>query len=854
MIPPETMQGATPPQPVSASCGNLTEQEIKFDRRDYAAMALLALGLAVMFWKVLFTSQMFFYRDVYNFTYPHIKFIHDACRHGYLPYWNPLLNYGEPVLANPNFLFFYPFTLLIILLPVAYAYCLHYVVHFAIAALGAYWLARQWNQSRWAALFAASAFAFSGPLLSLGNFYNHAACAAWIPWALLLTDKAVSKRSLRPWILLTAVFSLQFLAGEMLTLLATFVLCLAYAIYRGGREHLWGRANGRIIAGFVAAGLLMMALCAVELLPASHLLANSRRGLEGLPYRETTYWSFNPLKIVEFALPNFYGDSLNAPSVWDIALNARNNPYFLSVFLGFIPLFFAGLGLIFGREQRKKFAAYAAGGLLLLSFGRFTPVFALAYLLFPPLDLVRFPVKLLTPFALLVALLAGWGIDAFRNSATDWARRRRNILIPIECLLGITILLWILSFVAPAWIGSAAGPLLRASNRTYINSVNKELTTVEIKNGVEFLLTMMKVYLPGFAGFLLGSLVWLKALETRKRQAWRALPVVAVFGILRLAFVNYSVNPTVPKIFYTYAPPVLKKLEPSETPYRVCNINRLQLSTRNKPTPQAFLNFSSIPAIARLSLLAQNDFRSRLVLTRGSMLAGVETVVNNDIDLSFPLDLFHFWIFDRTQMPDASRADRLLGRTNVKYEIFDRPQKNTTLQEVGTLFNGSVRPSYLYLNLCAAPRAYVASSASYSTNPLETLTRLSVPRFDIYQQIILPTQEKTSGAGPSAGAKGPAGTVKLLQYQPNTVILQAEMGRPGYVVLLDRYAPDWHAKIDGRAVPLLRANLMFRAVLVKPGNHLIRFEYHQQGLKTGLFLTLMTMAFLIAAYRWNPAL
>ncbi|HEX5482452.1 MAG TPA: hypothetical protein VFZ08_07475, partial [Terriglobia bacterium] len=167
---PEAMHGAAPPQPVAANCAGGVKPEIepriKFDRRDYAAMLLLVLAIVAMFWKVLFTSQMFFYRDVYNFTYPHIKFIHDACRHGYLPYWNPLLNYGEPVLANPNFLFFYPFTLLIILLPVAYAYCLHYVLHFAIAALGAYCLARQWKQSRWAALFAASAFALSGPLLS----------------------------------------------------------------------------------------------------------------------------------------------------------------------------------------------------------------------------------------------------------------------------------------------------------------------------------------------------------------------------------------------------------------------------------------------------------------------------------------------------------------------------------------------------------------------------------------------------------------------------------------------------------------------------------------------------------------
>ncbi|HEX5482565.1 MAG TPA: YfhO family protein, partial [Terriglobia bacterium] len=466
-------------------------------------------------------------------------------------------------------------------------------------------------------------------------------------------------------------------------------------------------------------------------------------------------------------------------------------------------------------------------------------------------DLVRFPVKLLVPFALLVALLAGWGIDALRDSATDWRKKRRSLLIPIECLLGITVVVWISAFIAPGWIERAAGPLLAASNRVYINSAKKELTPTEIAAGVQLLLTIVKVYLPGLAGLLLGVFVWFRMLDAKKRQAWRALPAVAAFGILRLAFVNYPVNPTVPKAFYSYPPPVLKNFAPSAMPYRVCNINRQKLSSRSKPTPQAFLNFDSLPVIARLSLLAQNDFRSRLVLARGSMLAGTESVVNSDIDLSFPVDLFHFWIFDGTQMPDMSRADCLLGRTNVKYEISDHSQNNPTLKEIATIFNGSARPSFLYLNLCAAPRAYAASGALYSASPLETLTRLSAPQFDIYQQVILTAQRGAASANPPAAAEAPAGTVKLVQNQPNTVVLKAEMRRPGYVVLLDRYSPDWQAKIDGRAASVLRANLMFRAVRVKRGKHVIRFTYHQQGLEAGLFLSLLTLLVLIGAHWWN---
>src|SRR5579859_1240035 len=157
-------------------------------RADAAPLAALAAILILIFWKVLFAGQLLFYRDVFSYTYPRSLFIHATLRAGHLPYWNPYFSFGEPAIANPNYLFFYPSTLLTALLPAGLAYSLHYVLSFAWAALGAYLLARSWDQSRLAAFFAAAVFAFSGSVLSLGNLYNQAAAAAWIPWALLATD------------------------------------------------------------------------------------------------------------------------------------------------------------------------------------------------------------------------------------------------------------------------------------------------------------------------------------------------------------------------------------------------------------------------------------------------------------------------------------------------------------------------------------------------------------------------------------------------------------------------------------------------------------------------------------------
>jgi hypothetical protein len=57
-----------------------------FGRRDLATVGLLAGCVVLFFWKVLFTPAVFFYRDVFSYSYPHARFIQEICRLGQLPY------------------------------------------------------------------------------------------------------------------------------------------------------------------------------------------------------------------------------------------------------------------------------------------------------------------------------------------------------------------------------------------------------------------------------------------------------------------------------------------------------------------------------------------------------------------------------------------------------------------------------------------------------------------------------------------------------------------------------------------------------------------------------------------------
>jgi uncharacterized membrane protein YfhO len=90
--------------------------------------------------------------------------------------------------------------------------------------------------------------------------------------------------------------------------------------------------------------------------------------------------------------------------------------------------------------------------------------------------------------------------------------------------------------------------------------------------------------------------------------------------------------------------------------------------------------------------------------------------------------------------------------------------------------------------------------------------------------------------------------VEIVHRDPNSVTLRAQLARPAYVVLLERYDPNWQATLDGRPAPVLRANQIFRAVYAGAGLHGIRFDYRQRGFRLGVILSLLTAVTLAVLY------
>jgi uncharacterized membrane protein YfhO len=88
--------------------------------------------------------------------------------------------------------------------------------------------------------------------------------------------------------------------------------------------------------------------------------------------------------------------------------------------------------------------------------------------------------------------------------------------------------------------------------------------------------------------------------------------------------------------------------------------------------------------------------------------------------------------------------------------------------------------------------------------------------------------------------------VTWVEDSPERVVLRVEADRPGLLVLRDALFPGWSVQVDGRAAPLLRADVLFRAVPVTAGTHTIEFRYRSLGFERGLVLAALAAGLTLA--------
>ncbi|HEX9077085.1 MAG TPA: YfhO family protein, partial [Anaerolineae bacterium] len=115
---------------------------------------------------------------------------------------------------------------------------------------------------------------------------------------------------------------------------------------------------------------------------------------------------------------------------------------------------------------------------------------------------------------------------------------------------------------------------------------------------------------------------------------------------------------------------------------------------------------------------------------------------------------------------------------------------------------------------------------------------------EIYRDDFQPRQTLVLAEGQAVQAGGEQGageSAKIVEYRDERVVLDVRASADGYVVLTDAWFPGWSARLDGVEVPIQRADWIFRAVRVSPGDHRIEMEYHPTTFYLGGIVSLLAL-------------
>lgn len=182
----------------------------------------------------------------------------------------------------------------------------------------------------------------------------------------------------------------------------------------------------------------------------------------------------------------------------------------------------------------------------------------------------------------------------------------------------------------------------------------------------------------------------------------------------------------------------------------------------------------------------------------------------SDIELAWINKFRNGGLFNNLmQGPQGVSGSNLLDIFNVQY----------------LLFKDSLGREGVLPNLTVLPRAWVAPRWSFAPES-QMAAQMQSPAFDHRNQVVLLDEDRSkvpAVASPDTALK--ATEAKIVEYLPGKVVLQATATAPSILFLADAWYSAWHATVDGKDTPVLRADLAFRGVQIPAGQHQVVFSY-----------------------------
>jgi hypothetical protein len=841
------------------------EGKIKWVRSsDILAGLALFFSSILFFYNLLGGRYILFERDLGPYFIPPRFFWVESIKNGHFPLWDPYQFSGHPLFANPQHAILYPLNTLFFLLPFDVAFNNIIILHFFLGGLFTYLFLKDLRVNTTGSLLSGLIFMLSGYLLSVHSLLTILLSVIWTPLIMMYFRRAIANPRLKNEILTAIFITISFLGGGIEIVYGNFFVLFFMMIFSFSRlypfpkwKEIWLHVRSLLMIS-----IMFLFLSAIQLLPFLELFHHSIRG-GGITYQEATVWSFTPKDVLLFFLPDAYGYFLDMKKYW------INQCWFKTLYTGGLPFI---LSLIFflaphpplsPKEERdgrlrsiasatervreigkdRKFYLSLMVFSLFLSLGGYNPLYPFVFKYVPFFNGIRYPVKFLYIFILVLAISAGLGFQRMAEFSKDSENKKlKRVLIVFSLAFGLCLLFLVLG--------------------------HKEIEHFIKLRGIDFPdFNYLSVNLHHAKRFLFYLTLFFLLLRIGHEVKWKWwAEVLLIFFLTADLFGNMGFYEKEKTSDYFRKTKIIETISSDKGHFRIFSTEK----TTSLDTPIL------IDDLSPLRCLKEKHLPSLNLLYSLHDIWGLDVIRLKSVD-----DLYKLF----TGTPSIS-ATNLIDLYGVKYVISVIPiEQEPRFELIYSRLEGlqgkkedllKENTVKLYRARNHLPRAWLVKDFKVM-DPKGILYTMIDKKFDPRKEVLLeekpiqlrnaecrmqnaewkiPTlgrQAKSEIRNPNSFS-GLPNKAELLLEKNNELHLRVRTKENTLLVLSDTYYPGWKAVVNGREEKIYKANYNFRAIPLKAGEYEVKFIYDPISFKIGMlvsFLTLIGVVVYFVRRKWR---
>lgn len=403
-----------------------------FEPPLWGILAFFALITLIFFSGQIFGSS-YFWEDFVEYVYPVQTYAAREFSHFAIPHWNPYIFFGMPFIADLQVGFFYPLNRVLSMFVDQYGHLsvkaleLLIILHFFIALVNMYFLAKYWKISTWGSALAAVSYSFSMIMVLHVIHPMMVYHFAWFPLVLFLFAKATDTRNIKLGIASGLVLGMTMLSGHpQATLYIAFLLGLYFIwiIIREIRSKTFSNKSLPFVIAGVLPFVIAVALFLIQYLPSQELATMSKRA--EMTYEKSAEGSLEFKQAFTAVVPKLFG-YINGPGEKDptvpftlMGSDGNRTPYFYywetGFYFGIAALILGIFGAIIGiKKNVPAFLVLISIFGFLYALGSNGFLHGIFYNL-PFFNQFRNPARMMYYAVFGFSLLSGFGFDYLINN------------------------------------------------------------------------------------------------------------------------------------------------------------------------------------------------------------------------------------------------------------------------------------------------------------------------------------------------------------------------------------------------------------------------------------------------------